>query len=392
MQAVHLLCYAKGSIQTEAVESRQRSQNERSLSATEPNQAAMTSATTRQQQISNLREDLNHYRKLAIAHSEGPDGVNRRRAMDAQQRLQALHAHRSIPTKPPVTREGLVPMVITCTLLMMASVIAHGSSVKQVVSQLTAALNPVSQPSQPAPATSALSRKIEAPPAVPDPALQMASRVHVSTWPTEFDHLNAGIANYSKLSGTLARIQAVALRQRSAALAMPQVLINRTIEGCFDGLSLGLYSSRCKAIKINFGDEGLVFEQPIEVELTLAHEWGHHLIALSGHSMSAMEEEVVSDCFAGVVFGYYAQHGLMSKEEAVKALKMMVQIGNTEAHGHHPNPQVRLSSFAGGLAHVADPSSEVAGLYPTYCATLDRVIDVSKVRSLGLSWSGGTFS
>jgi hypothetical protein len=34
----------------------------------------------------------------------------------------------------------------------------------------------------------------------------------------------------------------------------------------------------------------------------------------------------------------------------------------------------------------------VAGLYPTYCATLDRVIDVSKVRSLGLSWSGGTFS
>jgi len=220
----------------------------------------------------------------------------------------------------------------------------------------------------------------------------MTSRVHVSTWSDEFDHLNSGMANYSRLSGTLARIQAVALRQRSASLVMPQVLINRTIEGCFDGPSLGLYSPRCQAIKINFGAEGLVFEQPIEVELTLAHEWGHHLIALSGHSMSAMEEEVVSDCFAGVVFGYYAKHGLMSKEEAIKALKMMVQIGNTEAHGHHPNPQVRLSSFAGGLAHVADPSSEVAGLYPTYCATLDRVIDVGKVRSLGLSWTGGTLS
>jgi hypothetical protein len=353
----------------------------------------MTSATTHRQQISSLRKDLNHYRRLAIAQSEGPEGINRRRAMDVQQRLQALQAHRPVAAKPSVNREGLVPMVITCTLLTMASVFTYGSSsVKQVVSELTGTPNTVSQTSQPAPATSALSRPIEAPPAAPDPALQMTSRVHASTWPAEFDHLNAGMANYSKLSGTLARIQAVALRQRSAALAMPQVLINRTMEGCFNGPSLGLYSPRCQAIKINFGAEGLVFEQPIEVELTLAHEWGHHLIALSGHSMSAMEQEVVSDCFAGVVFGYYAQHGLMSKEEALNALKMMVQIGNTAAHGHHPNPQVRLSSFAGGLAHVADPSGEVAGLYPTYCATLDRVIDVSKVRSLGLSWSGGTFS
>lgn len=373
------------------MESWQRSQNERSLSATEPDQAAMTSANTHRQQISSLRKDLNHYRRLAIAHSEGPDGINRRRAMDVQQRLQALQGFRPGASYPPKNSGCWAQLAISCALLSAAAVF-FDSGFKQVLSQWSEARNSVSQSSQPAPATSALSRPIEAPPAAPDPALQMTSRVHASTWPAEFDHLNAGMANYSKLSGTLARIQAVALRQRSAALAMPQVLINRTMEGCFDGLSLGLYSPRCQAIKINFGAEGLVFEQPIEVELTLAHEWGHHLIALSGHSMSAMEQEVVSDCFAGVVFGYYAQHGLMSKEEAVKALKMMVQIGNTAAHGYHPNPQVRLSSFAGGLAHVADPSSEVAELYPTYCATLDRVIDVSKVRSLGLSWSGGTFS
>ncbi len=373
------------------MESRQHSQNERSLSATELNQAAMTSATTLQQQISSLRKDLDHYRKLAIAHCEGPDGVNRRRAMDVQQRLRALQGYGPGASHPSENSGRWAQLAISCTLLTAAAVFFH-SSFKQVLSQWSQARNSVPQSSQPAPATSALSRTIEAPPAAPDPALQMASRVHVSSWPTEFDHLNAGIANYSKLSGTLARIQAVALRQRSAALAMPQVLINRTMEGCFDGPSLGLYSPRCQAIKINFSADDLVFEQPIEVELTLAHEWGHHLIALSGLSMSAMEQEVVSDCFAGVVFGYYAQHGLMSKEEAVKALKMMVQIGNTAAHGHHPNPQVRLSSFAGGLAHVADPSGEVAGLYPTYCASLDRVIDVSKVRSLGLSWSGGTFS
>lgn len=223
---------------------------------------------------------------------------------------------------------------------------------------------------------------------LPDPALEMQKLVfyYSSPW-SELAHLDNGSDNYKKLAGTLARIQSVAARNADARNQLPVVLINGTNK-CIDIRSVGLYKHSCQTIKIDYSDEEVSYEFPIEIEAVLSHEWGHHLARTSRLEVSPTEHEIVADCFAGVVFGYYVKNNLISTDEGIKALKMMAQLSNNSEGGIHPNMENRTSAFLGGLAQIAEPAGQYRELYPRYCASLERVLDTAKVRSLGLSWKG----
>ena len=223
---------------------------------------------------------------------------------------------------------------------------------------------------------------------LPDPALKMQKLVfyYSSPW-SELAHLDNGSDNYKKLAGTLARIQTVAARNADARNQLPVVLINGKNQ-CIDTRSVGLYKHSCQTIKIDYSDEEVSYEFPIEIEAVLSHEWGHHLARTSRLEVSPTEHEIVADCFAGVVFGYYVKNNLISTDEGVKALQMMAQLSNNSEGGIHPNMENRTSAFLGGLAQIAEPAGQYRELYPRYCASLERILDTAKVRSLGLSWKG----
>ena len=207
-----------------------------------------------------------------------------------------------------------------------------------------------------------------------------------SPW-SELAHLDNGSDNYKKLAGTLARIQTVAARNADARNQLPVILINGKNQ-CIDIRSVGLYKYSCQTIKIDYSDEEVSYEFPIEIEAVLSHEWGHHLARTSRLEVSPTEHEIVADCFAGVVFGYYVKNNLISTDEGVKALQMMAQLSNNSEGGIHPNMENRTSAFLGGLAQIAEPAGQYRELYPRYCASLERILDTAKVRSLGLSWKG----
>jgi len=214
----------------------------------------------------------------------------------------------------------------------------------------------------------------------------MQTRIHATTWGGSFTALDAGMENYRRLIGTLARMQTMALKKQSAAHRLPVVFLNRT-NNCFDRPSIGVYSPRCEVIKIDYRDHQLFYEDSVEIEVTLAHEWGHHLIHISGETMSPIEAEVVSDCMAGVVFGYYTKHGLINKSEALTAFKIIATAGNNSAHGHHPNQDVRTRAFAGGLTSIAMPHDPQAQEVIGFCSTLQKVLDLGKVQEMGLTWT-----
>jgi len=222
----------------------------------------------------------------------------------------------------------------------------------------------------------------------PDPALKMQQRVAYfpSPWP-ELSHLDQGGENFKKLAGTLARVQWLAARKSEVRGQLPVVLINATSD-CIDTLTVGLYRPSCQTIKLDYTDGQMYFEYPVEVEAVLAHEWGHHLAEVSNLNVSSTEHEIVADCFAGVIFGYYVKHDLISVEEGVNALVMMAQVSNNSESGIHPNMQNRTSAFMGGMARIADPQGEFGDLYGKTCGSLDQVIDVTKVQSMGLTWPG----
>ena len=223
---------------------------------------------------------------------------------------------------------------------------------------------------------------------LPDPALEMQKLVfyHSSPW-SELAHLDNGSDNYKKLAGTLARVQSVAARNADARNQLPVILINGTNK-CVDTRSVGLYKHSCQTIKIDYSDEEVSYEFPIEIEAVLSHEWGHHLARTSRLEVSPTEHEIVADCFAGVVFGYYVKNNLISTDEGIKALQMMAQLSNNSEGGIHPNMENRTSAFLGGLAQIAEPTGQYRELYPRYCASLERILDTAKIRSLGLSWKG----
>jgi hypothetical protein len=185
----------------------------------------------------------------------------------------------------------------------------------------------------------------------------------------------------------LARLQAIGLREDSARSIMPDVLINAR-NNCASSDEIGSYMPGCKAIVLNYSDGNLTFSHRTELEATLAHEWGHHLAAISSLKVSPTEKEIVADCFAGVTFGYLVANNLISEKEASEGIDLMIQISNNSENGIHPNAQNRKSAFVGGMAAVAEPNGEFGKLYGQYCASLDSIFDVAKVRSLGTSWMG----
>jgi len=222
----------------------------------------------------------------------------------------------------------------------------------------------------------------------PDPALAMQEQLttYPSPWP-ELQHLDQGQENLKKLSGTLARMQFLAARNASIRSQLPIVLINAKND-CLSSPAVGVYSRQCQTIKIDYTDGSIGFEYPVEIEAVLAHEWGHHLALGSDLRVSGTEHEIVADCFAGVVFGYYIKNALISQDEAVKALQMMAQISNNSETDIHPNLQNRTSAFMGGLARIAEPKGEYGALYDQYCGSLEQIVDTNKIQSMGLTWKG----
>ena len=219
-----------------------------------------------------------------------------------------------------------------------------------------------------------------------DPAVAMQGRVMTfpSPWP-QLQPLDSGQENLRKLSGTLARIQYVAARNPSVRSLLPTVLINGKND-CVNTPTIGLYEPKCQTIKVDYSDGEVFYEHSVEVEVSLAHEWGHHIAMNSGLNVSQTEQEIVADCFAGVVFGYYLNNKLITSEEALQAFQMMAQVSNNSATDIHPNEQNRTSAFLGGMSQVADPQGEYANLYGKTCGSLEQVLDSEKVRSMGLSW------
>lgn len=219
-----------------------------------------------------------------------------------------------------------------------------------------------------------------------DPAESMLGRI--AFYPVSgLEELNNGEVGYKKLAGTLARLQAIGLREDSARSIMPDVLINAR-NSCASSNEIGSYLPGCKAIVLNYSDGNLTFSHRSELEATLAHEWGHHLQAISNLKVSPTEKEIVADCFAGVTFGYLVANNLISQKEASEGIDLMIQFSNNSENGIHPNAQNRKSAFVGGMAAVAQPNGEYAQLYGQYCASLNSIFDVEKVRSLGMSWVG----
>jgi hypothetical protein len=333
--------------------------------------------------IQDLVEQLQIHRQAAMDRNEPPGGYNRSQAENLQvriNRLQQKHETRRQPTHLPYK---------ALLVLFYAAFIAWAAEVYDVKGWLNKHTRVKTHSLKQKPAT-ASQPTIESKPAisrVPDPALAMQERFYGSKLEGTYAALDSGFSNYQRLSGTLARIQAVALLRRSAAQDLPSVWINRTREDCFDRRSIGIYSPKCQVIKVDYSDGYTTYEHPMEMEVTLAHEWGHHLIALSGITVSPTEQEVVSDCFAGVAFGYYALNNLATIDDSLKAANMISRIGNNGAHGYHPNSETRLRSFTGGLFSVASPNDPRAPEFMASCPSLHKIIDVSKIRLMGLSWT-----
>ena len=339
-------------------------------------------------QIQKLQERWRHHRNAAITGNEGPDGVHRRLAESLERQLKKLHQSqtpRTTTSWPVACTVGFgvgAYVAIAASLgwsLLNASRFANAEQSRATPTSIPRAKTAVTPPSYSAPTPATQTE--------PDPAIAMQSRFYEAKLGGSYAGLDAGLNNFRRLSGTLARIQAISLRRRSAAYQLPSVWINRSSDQCFDESTIGAYNPQCQVIKLDYSDGTIRYEYPIEMETTLAHEWGHHLIRLSGAGMSPVEQEVVSDCFAGAVFGYYARHGLITLEEAGLGLKLMADFGNNSASGHHPNRETRLTSFLGGWYSVANPSHPQAKALVPSCASLDRVIDIAKIRELGITWT-----
>lgn len=339
-------------------------------------------------------EEFRHYRGLAIALNEGPNGTNRLRAEALQRQLKARRAQQKGTGGAFLAGSVTSLVVILWGASFGGQLFVSGKlnplidAAKRIHQALQAEIS-AQAPAESAPTSATTGSRTILPiwqqSPGPDPATAMQGRFYSFAWGGAYGHLDAGVDNYRRLSGTLARMQAVGLRNRSAAHRLPMVMINRT-NNCFSGSTIGAYSPRCEAIKIDYEDNQLAFEHPVEIEVTLAHEWGHHLINVSGEAMSPTEAEVVSDCTAGAAFGYYVKHGLINKDEAMTAFGLMAAVGNNSAHGHHPNADVRLRAFAGGLMSIAAPDEPNAQGAISFCSTLSRLLDLQKVRAMGLTW------
>lgn len=222
---------------------------------------------------------------------------------------------------------------------------------------------------------------------IPDPAQQMHNKVTAFEDPN-YPHLSAYISDYKKVAGMLARLQFHSLRNELAKSDLPTVLINAT-NLCKTERSIGVYHRQCKSLGVDFFVEGLEFETDEEIITVIAHEWGHHLVNISNFNskFSLNENEIVADCFAGLVLGFYHKNGLMTIQEVQQAGKMMMYLGNNNSQGIHPNSETRLRSFASAWSYIAKPNNnDIAKAYGNYCGSLDGIIDKDKIANAKLGW------
>jgi hypothetical protein len=214
----------------------------------------------------------------------------------------------------------------------------------------------------------------------PDPAMKIKDNF-IFFEDSRFPSLNNKV-EYSKAVGDLARIQDKMLKDRGQASNFPQILIgNGKYTGkCDSGKeSLGVYTfgNGCNTILINFASDGIAYEYPIEVLTTLAHEYAHHLanVTIGIDSSSGLENELLADCFAGLLHGYWDKYGKVSKQEVIAAAEMMIQVStkdHMDTSAMHGSPGQRLGAFMGG-AQKAQGINTVE--YTNFCKSLDRIID-----------------
>lgn len=199
-----------------------------------------------------------------------------------------------------------------------------------------------------------------------------------------FTYLNSE-GEYSKTVGDLARIQSHMLTSRTNARNFPQILVGlgKFTGQCDIGEStLGTYFSKpgCNTIQINFESNGLEYEKPIEVITVLAHEYAHHLteITVGLQNISGLEAELIADCFAGVVHGYWDKYGKITEDDLRFAVTMMNQVSKQEqlnTSDMHGDPGQRIGAF---LAGANKASGKDTPQFQNFCKGLERVIDFSK--------------
>ena len=223
---------------------------------------------------------------------------------------------------------------------------------------------------------------------IPDPAEQMHGKVIAFEDPN-YPHLSAYISDYKKVAGMLARLQYYSLNDKSARSDLPTVLINSN-HFCKTERSIGIYNTKCKLLSIDFFEGELAYETDVEIITVIAHEWGHHLVNVSNANskFSLNENEIVADCFAGLVLGFYHKNSLMTIQEVEKAGNMMLYLGNNEGKGIHPNSETRRNSFISAASYIKFPNSNEAKAYSNYCGSLDGIIDKDKIANAKLGWKG----
>jgi hypothetical protein len=229
-----------------------------------------------------------------------------------------------------------------------------------------------------------LSPKSQAIPANPiideDPATSI--RPHVTFYEDQSFSIMNNKEQYLRAAGDLARVQGKMLLNKSNLKNYPEMLIGR---GLFTGncnlgsSTLGAYKKDCKIIQINFSDGNIYYESPIEVLTTMAHEYGHHLteITIGLNKISGLESELIADCFAGLMYGYWDKNGNLTEEDIKSAVKMIIQVSKTEGMNTsdmHGDPGQRAGAFlAGALKAQGQNTVE----YQNFCKRLDYIIDWS---------------
>lgn len=215
-----------------------------------------------------------------------------------------------------------------------------------------------------------------------DAAIEIKDRV--SFYPdSRYNYLNTD--DYKRAAGDLARIQYRMLKKRGVSKTYPRILIgdgswkNDSCNETLPTLGLYQYSRGCNnLITINFSANGLVYEEQIEVLTTLAHEWGHHLIRLSGENISGINNELLSDCFAGIYLAYLDNYNAITESEIRSTIKMMSHIGNTHGTGIHGTPAQRRNGLMTGALYASNPNDlDNKNLWNAFCKGLDDVIDIS---------------
>ncbi len=216
-----------------------------------------------------------------------------------------------------------------------------------------------------------------------DPAVSVKDQVYFFE-DTRFPNLTT--KDYEKAVGDLARIQYKMIKNRGQAKNYPNVLVGNATwgdEACNELLpTLGLYQygRGCdELITINFEANNINYEYQIEVLVTLAHEWGHHLINLSGENISGITNELLADCFAGIYLAYLDKHRAITEQELRNTVKMMGDLGNTHGTGIHGTPAQRVNSLLSGALYFDDPNDpKNQANWDSYCRGLEDVIDVRK--------------